>query len=127
MHIVRLVGLKATSLNGKPGTITGYVELTGRYGVLLHGDSASKAINPMNIVEYTPEHDERCEFCEELLNLFAFPPCSCNINGQTGKEDEEAVFGACKTSPAIGGASSKDCQYKDNKNKRRAAPLSANG
>ena len=41
-QFVRLVGLKQGHLNGSPGTITKFVEASGRLGVSLHGCDSEK-------------------------------------------------------------------------------------
>ena len=76
---VRLKGLKSTMLNGSPGYIMDYLASSRRFGVLLHGSTAPKAIKPENLEPYAFIDGELCPKCYETLNLFSFPPCSCDL------------------------------------------------
>ena len=76
---VRLHCLKTATLNGKVGVICDDVVSSGRYGVLLHGHSTPKAFLPKNLLCYEHEDDDICTKCDDILNLNAFPPCSCSL------------------------------------------------
>jgi hypothetical protein len=76
---VRLHGLRAGSLNGKVGTVTEFIESSGRYGILLHGEQSSKALLSKNMTAYMYVEGDTCTRCHEYLNFNAFPPCSCSI------------------------------------------------
>ena len=83
---VRLHGLKTASLNGKVGTITEYIESSGRFGVVLHRRSEPKAVLKTNIQRYEPVLGELCGDCNDVLNLFSFPPCSCSPSVMVSKD-----------------------------------------
>ena len=63
---VRLHGLKTASLNGKVGTITEYIESSGRFGVVLHRRSEPKAVLKTNIQRYEPVLGELCGDCNDV-------------------------------------------------------------
>ena len=82
---VQLRGLKDANLNGKPGAILELVPTSRRFDVVIAGKrgSMSLAVKPCNLQPYTPKDDEVCEVCEDVLNLFACPPCECGVDSPT--------------------------------------------
>ena len=77
---VRLHGLKSEGLNRSIGEIVDYVEVSKRYGVLLHGTTSPKAIKESNLVSYSVDSEDVCASCREPVNLFSFPSCNCPPN-----------------------------------------------
>ena len=76
-QFVRLVGLKKASMNNFIGTVSCYNQTSGRFGVILRGETTLIALKPENLVAYSPDLDDICGKCTAPINLFSLPECSC--------------------------------------------------
>ena len=96
---VRLTGLKTFALNNRAGTVISYDHTSQRYGVLLHGDSAPKAVKASNLVSYSYDGNDLCIGCHQKFNLHAFPACACrpskDIDYCEDSKNQSSLSGPC--------------------------------
>merc|ERR1712079_596814 len=74
---VTLTGLKAVECNGLSGIVLRYVHEKQRYAIRCHNGS-KKLIKAEHLQAHVPNL-ETCGRCHGPVNLFASPPCDCDL------------------------------------------------
>ena len=74
---VRLLGLRASHLNGLCGRIIQWFPDLERYGIVLAGSLESIKVKACNLVPCSGDEDEVCSACLETVYLTSVPACGC--------------------------------------------------
>ncbi len=88
---ITLAKLKATHLNGASGEVLFWDEQSKRYAVKLTKGGDTKKFKKENLRPYERGH-ERCDLCQEPIDLFSCPPCGCGF----GADQDTAAEGDVK-------------------------------
>ena len=91
---MRLKDLKTASLYGAIRTVMHGLASDGRCGVLLAGSSDPKSFKRENLQKYEPKEDDKHPACNSQVNLFALPPCSCELakSPENGAKETHVVL-----------------------------------